>query len=190
MNRLRIVAAVLATPTGVRVRLRSGASRRGERTTIGPADAGFASRVSRTGVRGRLGAVVAEAALRAAALGSPDGTVFLVVAMERGSERDDRAYWRTVTAHGDALASPAGFTATLPSAIAGEIAAAHRLTGPCLVFSGDVADALSMSADIAASPSAGVRHVLLVAIRGDDDAEVRARAILIRAERAGASDAG
>jgi 3-oxoacyl-(acyl-carrier-protein) synthase len=58
----------------------------------------------------------------------------LVVAVEEGCDGPDGAFWETARSGGGAGASPVLFTATLPSALAGEIAMTFGLRGPSLVF--------------------------------------------------------
>jgi len=60
----------------------------------------------------------------------------LVVAVEEGSAAADRAYWATARERDGADASPTLFAATLPSAVAGELAMTFELRGPCVVFAG------------------------------------------------------
>lgn len=60
----------------------------------------------------------------------------LVVAVEEGSAAADRAYWSTARERDGADASPSLFAATLPSAVAGELAMTFELRGPCVVFAG------------------------------------------------------
>jgi hypothetical protein len=60
----------------------------------------------------------------------------LFVAVEDGSASADRAFWATARIRGGADASPTLFAATLPSAVAGELAMTFGLRGPCVVTSG------------------------------------------------------
>lgn len=191
MRLVGVEMAVVVTGLGLRVRRATGPRARRDAAAIRALPPGATSRLSRTGLRGRFGALAAAEALShsgAGPAGVAAAAVFLVVSMERGSECDDRSYWATVTDHGAALASPAGFATTLPSTVAGEIASAQQLTGPCLVFTGGAAGAIATAALVADDAPTGVTHVLLVVIRGEGDADARARAVLLRATRTGAPD--
>jgi len=76
---------------------------------------------------------------RAASSGVPirdAASVLLWLAVEEGSADADRAYWATAAPSGGAYASPALFAATLPSAVAAEVASGFGLLGPCVVVTG------------------------------------------------------
>jgi hypothetical protein len=78
------------------------------------------------------------AALVAAHLAQSEGGVpaALLLVAEDGSAAADRAYWATARERGGVEASPTLFAATLPSAVAGELAMTFALRGPCLVVAG------------------------------------------------------
>ena len=104
----------------------------------------------------------ALSALVAAQLVMEDGAApgALVVAVEDGSAAADRAYWATARERGGAEASPTRFAATLPSAVAGELAMTFALRGPCIVVAGAGAfDAPLLRA--AGAASGGCLHVRL-----------------------------
>ncbi len=60
-------------------------------------------------------------------------SLLLWLVTESGSEDADRAFWESAVEAGGAVASPLGFAATLPSAIAGEVTRVLGLTGPAVV---------------------------------------------------------
>jgi hypothetical protein len=60
----------------------------------------------------------------------------LIVSVDDGSAAADRAFWATAGDRGGAGASPTLFAATLPSAVAGELAATFAFRGPCIVVAG------------------------------------------------------
>ncbi len=73
----------------------------------------------------------------------PDGVsdrVLLWAATARGSEEEDAFFWETTLVADGALASPALFAATLPSAIPGEVARVLGLAGPAVVEAGRSAE--------------------------------------------------
>jgi len=85
----------------------------------------------------------------------------LVVAVEEGSAAADRAFWATARGKGGVEASPMLFAATLPSAVAGELAMTFALRGPCVVVAGPASGG-------AASALAVPEPCLRVRLRGWD----------------------
>lgn len=135
--------AVRCISDELRVRVRVG--RRGWRRTC-TADAALASLVASLtpNDRERLARCtpVARAAVVAArtvlALGGADAAiaadrVLLHVHVIDGSAEADRDYWRTADPANGGLASPQRFAATLPSAVAGDVALVLGLRGPAFV---------------------------------------------------------
>jgi hypothetical protein len=98
----------------------------------------------------------------------------LLVLAHEGSASADRAFWRTARDSGGAGASPQLFAATLPSAVAGELAMTFGLRGPCIVLAAPTATEArrNLAPIVAAGPC------LVVEIRGwdaDGRGEVAAR---------------
>jgi hypothetical protein len=125
-------------------------------------------------------------ALVAAHLVQREGCVpdALLVAVDEGSAAADRVYWATARACGGAYASPMLFTATLPSAVAGELAMTFGLRGPCVVVTGP--GAFVGGADAVMGRAAlGVGPCLVVHLTGwDADGDGEASAFLERGPRA------
>ncbi len=118
----------------------------------------------------------ALSALVAAHLALDDGAVpdSLFVAVAEGSEAADRAFWETARRRGGLEASPVLFAATLPSAVAGELAITFGLRGPCVVL----AEAFDGPPSASAGVCGGLR--LEVSLRGwADGADGEARATLL-----------
>jgi hypothetical protein len=112
--------------------------------------------------------------------GAPDA---LLVAVDEGSAAADRAYWATARAHGGAHASPMLFTATLPSAVAGELAMTFGLRGPCVVLTGPGAFVGGVDA-VAGRAALGGGPCLIVHLTGwDADGAGEASAFLERSPR-------
>lgn len=92
--------------------------------------------------------------------------VTMLVAVEEGSSMADRAYWLTARDRGGLDASPLAFAATLPSAVAGELAMTFGLDGPSLVLAG----AGAFETSVQAVPMAEGGPCLFVRLRGWDGA--------------------
>lgn len=98
--------------------------------------------------------------------------VAVVLDAQDGSPVADRAYWETARGRGGAGASPSLFVATLPSAVAGEIALTFGLRCAFVVFAGaGSAEALiAAAAGIGAAAGGGPRlEVRLSGWRGAAD---------------------
>jgi len=125
------------------------------------------SDLDRLDARTRSAVLAAAAALEKA--GNPK-RVFLWVATEVGSREADIAFWKTARDDGGLLASPATFAATLPSALAGDVARILGLQGPALVTIGPLTEG-----------EAGVRpgsaDVLLILRDGPSGVDAVARVI-------------
>jgi 3-oxoacyl-(acyl-carrier-protein) synthase len=93
------------------------------------------SDLDRLDKRTREAVLAAAAALEKA--GNPK-RVFLWVATEVGSREADIAFWKSAKDEGGLLASPATFAATLPSALAGDVARILGLSGPAMVTVGPI----------------------------------------------------
>jgi hypothetical protein len=108
----------------------------------------------------------------------------LVVAVADGAADADRAYWKTARPREGREASPILFAATLPSAVAGELAMTFGLGGPCLVFAGrDARDVLDQDQEML-DAVAERRSRLEVHLAGwEDDEDGEAVATLRHAHR-------
>ncbi len=95
----------------------------------------------------------------------------LVVEVEDGSAARDRAYWATARGRGGADASPTLFAATLPSAVAGEIAMTFGLRGPCVVLAGTADPDVPPGAGAARADPGRGRRCLRVRLLGWDSAD-------------------
>ncbi|MCE9634216.1 MAG: hypothetical protein K8T90_00795 [Planctomycetes bacterium] len=142
----RGASVVRCIADGVRVRVRVG--RRGW-VVAGRADAALASmtdalpttereRFTRCAPSARIAILAARTALMlvGADAAVAAGRVLLRVHAVHGSEDADRAFWRTADPVGGGLASPQRFAATLPSAVAGDVALVLGLRGPAFVTTG------------------------------------------------------
>lgn len=94
-----------------------------------------AERLRRADAPTRCAVAAVHAALAAACDGArvPGERVVLWVSLVGGCEAADRAFWATACDSGGAFASPQAFAATLPSALAGDVALILALRGPVVV---------------------------------------------------------